>query len=121
MTGFNHFGKPTSRVEGRAKVTGVAKFAAEYNVPNLAHGVVVSSAIAKGRIARIHTEDALAVEGVLDVFTHAHRPKMAAAPTRLHRPASRSARFMTRRSISAGSRWRWSSPRSSKSRASQRH
>src|SRR5262245_58107347 len=79
MTISSHFGKPTSRVEGRAKVIGTAKYAAEYNVPNLAHGVVISSAIAKGRIARIHTADALAVEGVLDVFTHAHRPKMAAA------------------------------------------
>jgi xanthine dehydrogenase YagR molybdenum-binding subunit len=70
-------GKPASRVEGRAKVTGLAKYAGEYNVPNLAHGFVVSSAIAKGRIKHIHTADALAVTGVLDVFTHAHRPALA--------------------------------------------
>src|SRR2546430_17405024 len=73
----SYLGKPTSRIDGRAKVTGAAKYAAEYNVPGLAHGFVVTSAIAKGRIKRIHTADALAVEGVLDVFTHAHRPKMA--------------------------------------------
>src|SRR5207302_6220940 len=47
------------------------------NVPGLAHGFVVSSAIAKGRIKRIDTADALAVPGVLDVLTHAHRPKLA--------------------------------------------
>jgi xanthine dehydrogenase YagR molybdenum-binding subunit len=70
-------GKPTSRVEGRAKVTGAAKYAAEYNVPNLAHGFVVSSAIAKGRIKQIDTADALALAGVLEVFTHAHRPALA--------------------------------------------
>jgi xanthine dehydrogenase YagR molybdenum-binding subunit len=70
-------GKPASRVEGRAKVTGTAKYAGEYNVPNLAHGFVISSAIAKGRIKHIHTADALAVTGVLDVFTHAHRPALA--------------------------------------------
>ncbi|HEY8439988.1 MAG TPA: xanthine dehydrogenase family protein molybdopterin-binding subunit [Xanthobacteraceae bacterium] len=70
-------GKPASRVEGRAKVTGAAKYAGEYNVPDLAHGFVVSSAIAKGRIRHIHTADALAVTGVLDVFTHAHRPALA--------------------------------------------
>jgi len=29
-------GTPTSRVDGRAKVTGTAKYAAEYNVPALA-------------------------------------------------------------------------------------
>jgi len=77
MTATNHLGKPTSRIDGHAKVTGAAKYAAEYNVPGLAHGFVVSSAIAKGRIKRIHTDDAVAVEGVLDVFTHEHRPALA--------------------------------------------
>jgi xanthine dehydrogenase YagR molybdenum-binding subunit len=79
MTGTTYLGKPTSRIDGRAKVTGVAKYAAEYNVPGLAHGVVVSSAIAKGRIKRIHTAEALAVDGVLDVLTHEHRPKLASS------------------------------------------
>src|SRR5262249_39999418 len=69
-----------SRIEARSKVTGAAKYAAEHNVPGLAHGVVVSSAIARGRIKRIHVADALAVDGVLDVLTHAHRPKLASAP-----------------------------------------
>jgi xanthine dehydrogenase YagR molybdenum-binding subunit len=72
-------GQPTSRIDGRAKVTGSAKYAAEHNVPALAHGFVVNATIAKGRIRRIHTADALAVEGVLDVFTHEHRPKMASS------------------------------------------
>jgi len=75
----SHFGKPTSRIDGRAKVTGAAKYAAEHNVSALAHGFVVSSAIARGRIKRIHTADALSVDGVLDVLTHEHRPKLAAA------------------------------------------
>ena len=79
MTATSHLGKPISRVEGRAKVTGIAKYAAEYNVPGVAHGVVVSSAIAKGRIKRIDAGDALAVAGVLDVFTHEHRPKLASS------------------------------------------
>ena len=80
MTATSHLGKPTSRIEGHAKVTGAAKYAAEYNVDGLAHGFVVSSAVAKGRILRIHTADALAVDGVLDVFTHEHRPKLASSP-----------------------------------------
>jgi xanthine dehydrogenase YagR molybdenum-binding subunit len=79
MTATSYLGKPTSRVDGRAKVTGTAKYAAEYNAPGLAHGFVVSSAIAKGRIRRIHTADALAVDGVIDVFTHEHRPKLASS------------------------------------------
>src|SRR5256714_10443868 len=75
----SYLGKPTSRIDGRAKVTGLAKYAAEYNVSGLAHCCVVSSAIAKGRIKRIHTADALSVDGVLDVFTHEHRPKLASS------------------------------------------
>ena len=77
MTVTSVLGKPASRIDGRVKVTGAAKYAAEYNVAALAHGVVVSSAIAKGRIKRIHTADALSVEGVLDVLTHEHRPELA--------------------------------------------
>ena len=49
----NTIGKPVSRVDGPAKVTGQAKYAAEFNVPGLAHGFVVSSTIAKGRIKKI--------------------------------------------------------------------
>ena len=79
MTATSTLGKPTSRIDGRAKVTGAAKYAAEYNVPGLAHGFVVTSAIAKGRVARIDMADALAVEGVIAVLTHSNRPKMAAS------------------------------------------
>jgi xanthine dehydrogenase YagR molybdenum-binding subunit len=72
-----YIGTPTSRVDGRAKVTGAAQYAGEFNVPDLAYGSVVTSTISKGRIARIDASRALAVEGVLDVLTHEHRPKMA--------------------------------------------
>jgi xanthine dehydrogenase YagR molybdenum-binding subunit len=67
----------TSRIDGRAKVTGAAKYAAEFNVSGLAHGSVVASTIAKGRIVRIDTSDALRIEGVIDVLTHQNRPPMA--------------------------------------------
>ena len=73
----NYIGRPISRVDGRAKVTGAAKYAAEYNVPNLAYGCVVSSAIAKGRIKSIDAGDALRLEGVLHVFTHENSPRLA--------------------------------------------
>jgi xanthine dehydrogenase YagR molybdenum-binding subunit len=81
MTGTrtSYLGKPTSRIEGRAKVTGAAKYAAEYAVPGLAYGFAVTAGIAKGRIRRIHTADALAVPGVIDVFTHDHRPELASS------------------------------------------
>jgi xanthine dehydrogenase YagR molybdenum-binding subunit len=72
-----YIGTPTSRIDGRAKVTGAAQYAGEFNVPGLAYGSVVSSTISRGRIARIDVARALAVEGVLDVLTHENRPKMA--------------------------------------------
>ncbi|WP_077924269.1 xanthine dehydrogenase family protein molybdopterin-binding subunit [Spirosoma sp. 209] len=70
-------GKPISRVDGPEKVTGQAKYAAEFNVPDLTYGVVVSSTITKGTITRIDTSKALALDGVLEVFTHKNRPKTA--------------------------------------------
>lgn len=74
-----YIGTPTSRVDGRAKVTGAAKYAAEFNQPGQAYGSVVASTIAKGRIVRLDTSDALRVAGVLDILTHQNRPRMASA------------------------------------------
>src|SRR3954469_18954305 len=71
-------GTPVSRVDGRAKVTGTAKYAAEFAAPGLAYGHITTSPIAKGRIAKIDTSEALQVAGVLDVLTHENRPHMAA-------------------------------------------
>src|SRR5258705_10725627 len=69
MTSY-YIGTPTSRIDGRAKVTGAAKYAAEFNSAGLAYGAVVGSTIPKGRIVRIDVGDALRVVGVVDVLTH---------------------------------------------------
>jgi xanthine dehydrogenase YagR molybdenum-binding subunit len=74
---FQHIGTPTSRVDGRAKVTGSAKYAGEFNVPGLAYASVVEATIPRGRIVRIDASDALRVEGVIDVLSHTNRPQMA--------------------------------------------
>src|SRR5215475_12525392 len=73
----SYIGTATSLVDGIAKVTGAAKYAADYNVPGLAHGSLVCSTIAKGRIASIDTSAAKSVNGVLTVLTHDNRPPMA--------------------------------------------
>ena len=73
----NVIGKPISRVDGKEKVTGKAKYAAEFFVPDLAYGYVISGAIAKGKIKRIDASEALRLPGVLKVFTHENRPKVA--------------------------------------------
>jgi xanthine dehydrogenase YagR molybdenum-binding subunit len=72
-----HVGSPRSRVDGPAKVTGAARYSAEFTAPGLLHGYVVSGGIAKGRIKRIDTAAALAAPGVVEVFTHENRPRTA--------------------------------------------
>ena len=75
-TGRVKSGMAVSRVDGRAKVTGQAQYAAEVFAPDLCYGVVVSGTVAKGRITRIDTVDALTAHGVISVMTHENRPKM---------------------------------------------
>ncbi len=70
-------GTPMNRVDGLVKVTGAARYAADYPVPGLLYGWVVSSAIAKGRIVAIRDDEARAVSGVVDVITHENRPHVA--------------------------------------------
>ena len=70
-------GKPVSRVDGYAKVTGGARYAAEYNTPDLLYGYVVSAGIPRGEIIRINDAEALAVKGVQKVFTHENVPSLA--------------------------------------------
>jgi xanthine dehydrogenase YagR molybdenum-binding subunit len=69
-------GKPIDRVDGRLKVTGTARYAAEFAVENLAHAVLLKSTIAKGRITQIDTTEAETAPGVLAVITHLNAPRL---------------------------------------------
>jgi xanthine dehydrogenase YagR molybdenum-binding subunit len=69
-------GGAVSRVDGRAKVTGDARDAAEYAAPDQLYGVVVSGTIAKGRILDIDIEEAMLQGGVVEVMSHLNRPKV---------------------------------------------
>ena len=73
-------GQPLSRVDGIAKVTGRATYAAEVQLPDLAHGVVVQSTIAHGRITEIDTSRAERAAGVLAVLTWENAPKLPYKP-----------------------------------------
>lgn len=66
-----------SRVDGVAKVTGAAKYAVEFQLPNAAYGFIVQSEIAKGAIKSIDTKDAEKQTGVIKIFTHLNAPKLA--------------------------------------------
>lgn len=70
-------GQPLARVDGPLKVTGQARYAAEFDTPGLLHGVVVCSSIARGQVLRIDTREAEALDGVVLVLTHENRPPVA--------------------------------------------
>jgi xanthine dehydrogenase YagR molybdenum-binding subunit len=73
-------GEPITRIDGKLKVTGGAKYAADYPIEKLAYGVAVASTIANGKIARIDSAKAEKMPGVLAVFYHGNFDK-------LYRPA----------------------------------
>ena len=75
-TGTVVHGDSVRRIDGRAKVTGHARYAAEHQPPDLVHGVVVNSTVARGHITALHLHAARAVPGVLDILSHLHRPKV---------------------------------------------
>lgn len=70
-------GQPLDRVDGPLKVTGQARYAAEFGTPHLLHGSVVSSTIARGRVRSIDSSEAEALPGVVLVLTHQNRPPIA--------------------------------------------
>lgn len=70
-------GKPLDRVDGPLKVSGQARYAAEYPADGLLHGSVICSVIARGRIVRIDASAAEALEGVSLVLSHLNRPPLA--------------------------------------------
>ena len=69
-SGFSRIGDPTLRIDGPLKVTGAARYAADELVAKPAYACLVTSTIARGRIAGFHLEDAKAEPGVLDILTH---------------------------------------------------
>ena len=62
-------GKPLDRVDGPKKVSGAATYAAEYQIANPAHGVLVGSTIGKGKVVSIDAETVKSMPGVIDVVT----------------------------------------------------
>ncbi|CAH0998873.1 Aldehyde oxidoreductase molybdenum-binding subunit PaoC [Neolewinella maritima] len=73
MKKHEEIGKPRRRIEGALKVSGQAKYAAEYQVPDLLYGYIVNATITKGRITHIDETAARTVGGVVDIFHHDHR------------------------------------------------
>jgi len=71
-------GAPVRRVDGRAKVTGAARYSYEEQVANPAYAVIVASTVAAGRIARIDAAEAQRLPGVMSVLTYRNAPRVNA-------------------------------------------
>jgi len=67
---------PTDRVDGKQKVTGAARYAAEYALPGMTYAVFADSTIAKGTIKTLDTKSAEKAPGVLAVITYLNAPKV---------------------------------------------
>ncbi|KOV67527.1 xanthine dehydrogenase family protein molybdopterin-binding subunit [Streptomyces sp. MMG1121] len=63
-------GTAHTRIEGVEKVTGAARYAGEVPFADLAHGWLVLSTVARGRIRSLDTDPVLAMPGVLAVLDH---------------------------------------------------
>ncbi|MFE1880295.1 xanthine dehydrogenase family protein molybdopterin-binding subunit, partial [Streptomyces diastatochromogenes] len=72
----NAVGTAHTRVEGRDKVTGAARYAGEVPFADLAHGWLVLSTVARGRIRDIDTAPVLELPGVLAVLDHRNAPRV---------------------------------------------
>ncbi|MEU1282413.1 xanthine dehydrogenase family protein molybdopterin-binding subunit [Streptomyces sp. NPDC005805] len=64
------------RQEAAAKVTGRARYAAEYRPPDRLHAWPVPATVARGRVTGIDTSAALALPGVLAVLTQENAPRL---------------------------------------------
>ena len=71
-------GKPTNRIDGPVKTTGLAPYAYERHdvAPNPAYGYIVAAGIAKGRIASMNLRAARAAPGVLTIVTARNAGKL---------------------------------------------
>jgi xanthine dehydrogenase YagR molybdenum-binding subunit len=72
-------GAPHDRVDGRLKITGGAKYSAEWGLPGMAYGYLVLSSIASGRVRALDTTAAAKQSGVLAILTPANAPRVDGA------------------------------------------
>lgn len=73
-------GRDLPRKDALAKVTGAARYAADFDEPGTVHGWLVTSTVPKGRVRRFDLGAALAVPGVLTVLTHENLPPYEEVP-----------------------------------------
>ncbi|WFP62599.1 xanthine dehydrogenase family protein molybdopterin-binding subunit [Mesorhizobium sp. WSM4904] len=71
-----NMGEPLPRIDARLKVTGQAGYPADLPAANIAYGALATSSIAKGKVAKLHLDEARAVPGLLDIVTYGDMDKV---------------------------------------------
>ncbi|MFI5931014.1 xanthine dehydrogenase family protein molybdopterin-binding subunit [Actinoplanes sp. NPDC051494] len=72
-------GRPLGRVEGPAKVTGEARYAAEFPVEDVTYAWVVQSPVARGTLRSVVVDPTTEDDDMLAVLWHGNAPEIAAA------------------------------------------
>jgi xanthine dehydrogenase YagR molybdenum-binding subunit len=85
-------GKPLDRVDGRAKVSGGARYAYEMQQDSVLYGFVVEASIGKGTIRSIDTRTAEKAPGVVLVLTYQNAPAQGTGNHREAHPVLTGAR-----------------------------
>ena len=69
-------GRPTNRIDGPLKVTGVAKYSSDHQFPGMVYAVPVGATIASGTIKSVDISRARKMPGVLGVYYKDNVPKI---------------------------------------------
>lgn len=75
-----YVGQPIRRVDAHVKVTGGARFAAEFHLDDMAYAVPVYSTIARGEVTRLDAAEAASMPGVVVVITPENMPRFRHPP-----------------------------------------
>src|SRR3954464_9025205 len=81
-------GQPIAWLDGRLKVTGTAKYAAEFARPKLSYSALIQSTIANGRVVKIDLSAAQAAPAVVGILTRDNAPYFKAFPGGLRIPGA---------------------------------
>jgi xanthine dehydrogenase YagR molybdenum-binding subunit len=77
---MSFIGRPLIRVDGRAKVTGAARYAADFNQTDQLYAVIVSATVGLGRVTDVASAEVERMPGVIAVITHRNAQKLPYLP-----------------------------------------
>ena len=72
-------GQPLARIDGRDKVMGRARYAAEFNQSGQAYAVIVGATVGLGRVTGIDQASVAELPGLIAVVSHLNAPRLAYA------------------------------------------